>query len=194
MASSSQQRWAYPVLMALVVVALGTSGAPAPLYGIYAHEWGFAPLTTTIVFAAYAAAALVAVLVSMTVVDRWGRRPILLTGISIMIGGKRSLKIGDLMGIMVKPFMKLETDEDFDKLNEFAQSVVEFFADNALEHERVGETIDRIGLPAFLEALDLDPDPNMVNHPRTSSYVRTDDFDEEAAKYFERKAAERAAE
>ena len=30
----------------------------------------------------------------------------------------------------------------------------------------------------------------MVNHPRTSSYVRTDDFDEEAAKWFERKAAE----
>ena len=29
--------------------------------------------------------ALIAVLVSMTVVDRWGRRPILLTGISIMI-------------------------------------------------------------------------------------------------------------
>ena len=115
-------------------------------------------------------------------------------GISIMIGGKRSLKIGDLMGIMVVPFMKLETDEDFEKLEEFAENVVEFFADNALEHERVGETIDRIGLPAFLEALDIEVDPNMVNHPRTSSYVRTDDFDEEAEKWFERKAAEAAAE
>ena len=111
-------------------------------------------------------------------------------GVSIMIGGKRSLKIGDLMGIMVVPFMKLETDEDFEKLEEFGASVVEFFADNALEHERVGETIDRIGLPAFLEALDIEPDPNMVNHPRTSCYVRTDDFDEEAEKWFERKARE----
>ncbi|MDU8926190.1 dissimilatory-type sulfite reductase subunit alpha [Alisedimentitalea sp. MJ-SS2] len=111
-------------------------------------------------------------------------------GISIMIGGKRSLKIGDLMGIMVVPFMKLETDEDFEKLEEFAENVVEFFADNALEHERVGETIDRIGLPAFLEALEIEVDPNMVNHPTTSSYVRTDDFDEEAEKWFERKAQE----
>ena len=68
--------------------------------------------------------------------------------------------------------------------------MVEFFADNALEHERVGETIDRIGLPAFLEALEIDPDPNMVNHPRTSCYVRTDDFDDEAEKWFERKARE----
>ena len=48
--------------------------------------------------------------------------------------------------------------------------------------------------PAFLEALEIEPDPNMVNHPRTSCYVRTDDFDEEAAKWFERQAAETAAE
>jgi sulfite reductase alpha subunit len=108
-----------------------------------------------------------------------------------MIGGKRSLKVGDMMGIMVVPFMKLESDEDFEKLDEFAENVVEFFADNALEHERVGETIDRIGLPAFLDALEIDADPNMVNHPRTSSFVRTDDFDEEAEKWFERKAREK---
>ncbi len=113
-------------------------------------------------------------------------------GASIMIGGKRSLKVGDLMGTMVIPFMKLDTDEDHEKLVEFAGEIMEFFADNALEHERIGETIDRIGLPAFLEAMDIDPDPNMVNHPRTSSYVRTDDFTEEAEKYFERKKAKAA--
>ena len=111
-------------------------------------------------------------------------------GVSIMIGGKRSLKVGDLMGTMIVPFMKLDTDEDYEKLEEFAETCIEFFADNALEHERIGETIDRIGLPAFLDAVGVEPDPNMVNHPRTSSYVRTDDFDEEAAKWFERKALE----
>ncbi|HGG65407.1 MAG TPA: dissimilatory-type sulfite reductase subunit alpha [Rhodobacteraceae bacterium] len=111
-------------------------------------------------------------------------------GVSVMVGGKRSLKVGDMMGIMIKPFVKLETQEDFDELEEFAETCIEFFADNALEHERIGETIDRIGLPAFLEAVGVEADPNMVNHPRTSSYVRTDDFDDEAAKWFERKAVE----
>jgi sulfite reductase alpha subunit len=72
-------------------------------------------------------------------------------------------------------------------LREFAAAMIEFFAENALEHERVGETIDRIGLPAFLNAMGIDPNPNMVKHPRTSCYVRTDDFTEEAEKYFERK-------
>ena len=115
-------------------------------------------------------------------------------GVTILIGGKRSLKIGDLMGTVIVPFMKLQTDEDYDKLTEFAGEVMEFFSDNALEHERIGETIDRIGLPAFLDAMGIDPDPNMVKHPRTSSYVRTDDFTEEADKYFERKKKKEADE
>jgi sulfite reductase alpha subunit len=114
-------------------------------------------------------------------------------GVSILIGGKRALKVCDLMGTMIVPFMKLETDEDYEKLVEFASKVLEFFAENALEHERIGETMDRIGLPAFLEAIGIEPDPNMVKHPRTSSYVRTDDFTEEAEKYFERKKFDRAA-
>ena len=88
------------------------------------------------------------------------------------------------MGTMIVPFIKLDSDEDFDGLVEFAGEVIDFFADNALEHERTGECIDRVGLPAFLEALNIAPNPNMISHPRTSSYVNTADFDEEAAKYF----------
>lgn len=113
-------------------------------------------------------------------------------GASILLGGKRSLKVGDTMGTVIVPFMKLDTDEDYEKLVEFAGEILEFFGDNALDHERIGETIDRIGLPAFLEALDIDADPNMVNHPRTSSYVRTDDFTEEADKYLRKKAEEKS--
>ncbi len=111
-------------------------------------------------------------------------------GATILVGGKRALKVGDLMGINLIPFFKLETDEDYENLKDLARRMLEFFADNALEHERIGETIDRIGLPAFLEAMEIEPDPNMVNHPRTSCFVRTDDFTDEAEKYFERKARE----
>jgi len=105
------------------------------------------------------------------------------------MGGKRSLKIGDQMGTVIVPFMKLESDEDFEKFSELSETVVDFFAENALEHERVGETIDRIGLANFIDAIGVDVDPNMVSHPRTSSYVRTDDWDEEAKKWEERKNA-----
>ena len=113
-------------------------------------------------------------------------------GASILMGGKRSLKIGDQMGSMIVPFMKLDTEEDFEKLEELSETCIEFFADNALEHERIGETIDRIGLPAFLEGIGLEIDPNMLAHPRTNSYVRTDNWNEEADKWRERTAPEAA--
>jgi sulfite reductase alpha subunit len=110
-------------------------------------------------------------------------------GVSILIGGKRTLKIGDLMGTMVVPFMKLESDEDWEKLEELAGNVIDFFAENALEHERTGEMIERIGLANFLEGVGLEIDPNMVNHPRTNPYVRADGWEEEAEKWEQRKRA-----
>jgi len=108
-------------------------------------------------------------------------------GVTILIGGKRSLKIGDQMGTVIIPFMKLETEEDFERLKELAVTVVDFFAENALEHERIGECISRIGLANFLEGIGVEVDPNMVSHPRSISYVRMDTWDEEAKKWFARK-------
>mgnify|MGYP006161738129 FL=1 len=111
------------------------------------------------------------------------------TGATILVGGKRTLKIGDLMGTVVVPFMPLKTDEDYKGLVKLAQKIIDFFAENALEHERTGEMIERIGLVNFLEGIELEVDPNMVSTPRTNPYVRTDDWDEEAAKYMARKQA-----
>ncbi|MFA7239160.1 MAG: dissimilatory-type sulfite reductase subunit alpha [Sulfuricellaceae bacterium] len=109
-------------------------------------------------------------------------------GVTILMGGKRTLKIGDLMGTVVVPFMKLESDEDFEKLEELGQNAIDFFAENALEHERTGEMIDRIGLVNFLEGVGLEIDPSMILHPRTNPYVRMDGWDEEVEKANERKA------
>jgi sulfite reductase alpha subunit len=110
-------------------------------------------------------------------------------GVTILIGGKRTLKIGDTMGTVVIPFMKLENEEDYERLVELSEEIIDFWAENALEHERCGETIDRIGLVNFLEGIGLDVDPNMINNPRISNYVRMDTWEEEAAKWKERKAA-----
>ncbi len=109
-------------------------------------------------------------------------------GITLLIGGKRTLKIGDLMGTVILPFKKLETEEDYESLVEIAGDTIDFFAENALEHERTGEMIERIGLVNFLEGIGIDVDPNMVSSPRQCSYVRMDGWDEEAAAWFERKA------
>lgn len=110
-------------------------------------------------------------------------------GASILVGGKSHLKIGGLLGTLVVPFMKLDTDEDREKLVELAKTILDFFADNALEHERTGEMIERIGLVAFLEGVGLEVDANMVSTPRTNPYVRTDGWDDEVAKINAKKQA-----
>ena len=110
-------------------------------------------------------------------------------GVTVLIGGKRTLKIGDLMGTVVTPFMPMKTDEDYEALVELAQKSIDFFAENALEHERTGEMIERIGLNNYLQGIGLEIDPNMVSTPRTNPYVRTDGWDDEVAKINARKAA-----
>ncbi|MCR4378257.1 MAG: dissimilatory-type sulfite reductase subunit alpha [Rhodospirillales bacterium] len=113
-------------------------------------------------------------------------------GVTILIGGKRTLKIGDLMGTVVVPFHKMEDEDDYEWLVDLSANVLDFFAENALEHERTGEMIERIGLVNFLEGIGVDVDPNMVSHPRTSSYVRVDGWDEEVEKWNARKGAKAA--
>lgn len=85
--ATQSQPWAYGLVLALTAVALGVSGMPAPLYGIYQETWHFTPLTTTLVFAVYAVAALGAVLVSGTVSDVVGRKPVLVGAtVTILVG------------------------------------------------------------------------------------------------------------
>jgi MFS family permease len=121
------QRWAYPVLMTLMAVALGVSGAPAPLYGLYEERWHLSPITTTLVFAAYAVAALAAVLLAGQLSDRYGRRPVLLTAAVTMI-----------VGLVI--FMT-------------AQDVAELFVARALHGAAVGSTV----VAASAALLDLRP-------------------------------------
>ena len=110
-------------------------------------------------------------------------------GVTILVGGKRTLKIGDLMGVVVVPFMKLDSDEDFDRLVTLGHTIMDFWAENGLEHERCGEMIERVGLANFLEGIGIEPDPAMLAHPRSNPFIRTDQWDEEAQRWQERKAS-----
>jgi sulfite reductase alpha subunit len=108
-------------------------------------------------------------------------------GVTILMGGKRTLKIGDLMGTVIVPFMHLDTDEDYEQLVELAKNAIDFWAENGLEHERCGEMIERIGLNNFLEGIGREVDANMISHPRTNPYIRMDGWDEEVAAIKQRK-------
>ena len=110
-------------------------------------------------------------------------------GVTILMGGKSTLKIGATMGSVIVPFMPLNTDEDWENYLDLGQRVMDFFAENALEHERTGEMIERIGLVNFLEGIEVEIDANMVSTPRMNPYTNMAGWDEEVAKAEARKAA-----
>jgi predicted MFS family arabinose efflux permease len=74
---------AFLLLASISVFFLAGSAAPTPLYALYQREWGFSPITTTIVFGVYAVAVLVALLIVGSLSDHIGRRPVLLTAIAV---------------------------------------------------------------------------------------------------------------
>lgn len=97
-------------------------------------------------------------------------------GATILIGGKRTLKIGDTMSSMIVPFMPLETEADWEKLGDLVEKIWEFWGENGMEHERVGEFIERVGLGTFLEGVGIEPIPEMVIHPRTNPYIKFEEL------------------
>jgi len=93
-------------------------------------------------------------------------------GISLLIGGKNTLKVGVNLGSMIIPFMKMETDEDIEAFIEQIDAIIEWWEDAGLDHERIGETIERVGLKQFLEGVGLDIDINQVTRPRDNPYFK----------------------
>ena len=66
--------WVHASILGLFLVA---STAPSPLYGVYAARFHFSPLTITTVFAVYALAPLTTLLVTGSLSDAIGRRPVI---------------------------------------------------------------------------------------------------------------------
>jgi len=74
-------RVSFYLLASIVLFFLAGSSAPTPLYAVYQAEWGFSPITVTVVFGIYALAVLAALLVFGRLSDHVGRRPVLLTAL-----------------------------------------------------------------------------------------------------------------
>ncbi|NKS54221.1 MFS transporter [Rhodococcus hoagii] len=71
-------------VLAFAVVMMGTT-LPTPLYAIYADDLGFGLVTTTIIYAVYAAGVAVALIIFGRWSDVVGRKPLLLAGAMLSI-------------------------------------------------------------------------------------------------------------
>lgn len=70
---------------AILMTFLAASTVPSPLYALYRAMWGFSPVTLTVVFASYAIAMLLALLVFGALSDYRGRREVVLASLVLEI-------------------------------------------------------------------------------------------------------------
>jgi len=77
------RRTAFWLLAGTLTTLLFASSAPSPLYVVYQREWDFSAITLTSVFAVYAIALLAALLVTGSLSDHIGRRPVILLALAI---------------------------------------------------------------------------------------------------------------
>lgn len=80
-ASEPARRRGFVTATAVLAVFLAAAAAPSPLYAQYALSWQFTATSLTAVFAVYALALLLALLVTGTLSDTVGRRPVIVTGL-----------------------------------------------------------------------------------------------------------------
>jgi len=69
---------AFYLLASITISFLAGSSAPTSLYPVYQAQWGFSPITVTVVFAVYAIGVLGALLIAGRLSDHIGRRPVLI--------------------------------------------------------------------------------------------------------------------
>jgi sulfite reductase alpha subunit len=91
------------------------------------------------------------------------------TGLSILCGAKAPILEGAQLATLVVPFMK--TEPPYENVKEIIEKVFEWWMEEGKNRERVGELIQRVGLPKFLEVVGLPAAPQFVKTPRSNPYI-----------------------
>jgi sulfite reductase alpha subunit len=89
-------------------------------------------------------------------------------GATILVGGKAPIVHGAMLSWVIVPFMKMEPP--FTEFKELVEKIWEWWDENGKMRERLGELINRVGMRAFLKAVDLPAVPQMIRAPRANPY------------------------
>lgn len=96
-------------------------------------------------------------------------RPSQEKGATLLIGGKATILRSAFLGWVIVPFMKLTPP--YDELKQLIEKILDWWAENGKNRERIGELIYRVGMRTFLREVGLAPVPQMVFRPRANPYV-----------------------
>ncbi len=98
-------------------------------------------------------------------------------GATVLLGSKAPILEGAIISSVIIPFMKIEPP--YQELKDLIERIWDFWGEHGKNRERVGELIQRVGMGNFLEAIELEPLPEMIAHPRENPYIFFEEYFEE---------------
>jgi sulfite reductase alpha subunit len=98
-------------------------------------------------------------------------------GATILLGAKAPIVEGALLSSVLIPFIKIEPP--YDEIKDLIERIWDVWGEHGKNRERVGEFMQRVGLGNFLEAIEVEPTPEMIAHPRENPYVFYEEYFEE---------------
>jgi sulfite reductase alpha subunit len=90
-------------------------------------------------------------------------------GATLLLGSKAPILQGALLSSVLVPFVPAA--ELLETIKELVSRIWDFWSEYGNNRERVGELMQRVGLANFLDAIGLDPIPEMVSAPRDNPYI-----------------------
>ena len=100
-------------------------------------------------------------------------------GAAVLVGSKAPIVEGALLSSVLIPFIKIDEPYDDMELFEVIENMWDVWCEEGKNRERIGEFIQRVGMGNFLEAIGLEPLPEMVAFPRENPYVFYEEYFEE---------------
>lgn len=90
-------------------------------------------------------------------------------GAAILIGGKSRGKYGPMLPKVLVPFVK-PSPPHYREIFDVIDKVVDYWDENAMKKERLGDFIYRVGFDKVLEAADIEVSPQHLKAPRDNAY------------------------
>jgi len=100
-------------------------------------------------------------------------------GAAVLVGAKAPIVEGALLSSVLIPFIKIEEPFEDSELWEVIENMWDLWCEEGKNRERIGEFIQRVGLGNFLDSIGLEPQAEMVAHPRENPYIFYEEYLEE---------------
>jgi len=98
-------------------------------------------------------------------------------GACVLLGAKAPIVEGAMLSSVLIPFVKMEPP--YQEIKDVAERIWDVWCEEGKSRERVGEFIQRVGMGNFLEAIEVEPVPEMISAPRDNPYIFFEEYYDE---------------